>query len=401
MQGFNSPGGVRATIGRLVSGFEHAARRVLERADELAACTVEPGRITRPLLTAALRDAQSRVREWMHEAGLETRADALGNLSGRRGEGRLMIGSHIDSVADAGRYDGILGVLVGLEVAQATTVPLEVVSFADEDGLRFQSIYLGSRAFVGEPLDLGVRDGDGVTLEAALEGEPEPLFDPATRAYLEVHIEQGPVLESEGLPLGVVTAIAGQSRFNLVFSGHADHAGTTPMHLRRDAVAAAAEFVLAAERVARDGLVATVGVFGVPHGAVNVVPGRAELTLDIRHQEDAAREAATEELRALTAELAARRQVGVEWAAISHQPAVPCTPALVERVAEAVGAVGVPVRRLPSGAGHDAVTMARHTDVAMLFVRCAGGVSHHPDEAVSEADVALAIEAATRFACSI
>jgi hydantoinase/carbamoylase family amidase len=387
-----------------VSSYEQAARRVLARADELATHTTEPGRITRPLLTPAMAGARARVRAWMLEAGLETREDALGNLAGRRGEARLMLGSHLDSVADAGRYDGILGILIGLEVAHVTDVPLEVVAFADEDGLRFQSIYLGSRAFVGEPVDLTVRDSAGLTLGEALDGElGAPLLDPATRAYLEVHIEQGPVLESEDLPLGVVTAIAGQSRFNLAFTGHAGHAGTTPMHLRRDAAAAAAEFVLAAERVAlaRPGLVATVGQFGVPHGAVNVIPGRADVTLDIRHQDDAVREAATEELRKITAGIAERRGIGVTWTAISHQRAAQCTPALVERVAQAVAATGTPVRRLPSGAGHDAVTMARYTEVAMLFVRCAGGISHHPDEAVTEADVALAIDAAARFTCSI
>jgi allantoate deiminase len=207
------------------------------------------------------------------------------------------------------------------------------------------------------------------------------------------------VLESEGLALGVVTAIAGQSRFNLVFEGHAGHAGTTPMDLRRDAAAAAAEFVLAAERIARaqPGLVATVGELNVPRGAVNVIPGRADVTLDIRHQDDAVREAAIARLRAGTEELGARRGVGVTWSTISEQPATRCTPALVRKVAEAVEATGVTVRELPSGAGHDVVTMARVADVAMLFVRCAGGISHHPDEFVSLDDVALAIQAATHF----
>jgi allantoate deiminase len=388
-----------------VSSYEQAARRVLDRADELATFTTEPGRITRPLLTAALGDAQVKVRGWMEAAGLEPREDALGNLAGRRGEAPVLIGSHLDSVADAGRYDGILGILIGLEVAEALPdAALEVIAFADEDGLRFQSIYLGSRAFVGEPVDLAVRDRDDVTLGEALQGAlGPPLHEAPVGGYLEVHIEQGPVLESEGLALGVVTAITGQSRFNLAFTGHAGHAGTTPMHLRRDAAAAAAEFVLAAERVAcaQPGLVATVGEFGIPRAAVNVVPGRADVTLDIRHQDDAVREAATEELRALTAGIGERRELGVTWSAISHQPATACTPALVERVAEAVAATGTPVRELPSGAGHDAVTLAGHTGVAMLFVRCAGGISHHPDESVTEADVALAIDAATRFACSI
>jgi hydantoinase/carbamoylase family amidase len=378
----------------------NAARRVLERADELATCTEEPGRITRPLATPALADARARVREWMRAAGLETREDALGNLSGRRGDAPLLMGSHLDSVADAGRYDGVLGILVALEVAHATDVALEVVAFADEDGLRFKSRYLGSRAFVGtlEAADLGLRDAQGVTLRDAIgELGSTPLYDPATRAYFEVHIEQGPVREAEGLPLGVVTAIAGQSHARLSFTGRAGHAGTTPMHLRRDAAPAAAELVLAAERaaLAAPGLVATVGELAIPHGAVNVIPGRAELTLDVRHQEDAVRERAVAGLRAEAGAIAARRGISLDWSE-THEPATRCT--LADRVAEAVQQSGVEVRRLPSGAGHDAVTLATVTDTGMLFVRCAGGISHHPDEAVSEEDVAMAIAAATSSA---
>lgn len=378
-----------------------SARRVLERADELAAFTEDPGRITRSLLTPAMAGARGRVREWMLDAGLEVRMDALGNLAGRRGDARLVIGSHIDSVADAGRYDGVLGVLVALEVAAATDVPLEVVAFADEDGLRFGSIYLGSRAYIGAPIDLSVRDRAGVTLRDAIGVELGPPLYRGADAYLEVHIEQGPVLEAEGLPLGVVTAITGQSRYELAFEGVAGHAGTTPMDRRRDALAAAAEFVLAAERLAQaePGLVATVGVITVPDGAVNVIAGRAEATLDVRHADDDVRANAVAALRGQADAIAGRRGVRVTWAPIAEQPAVRCT--LADPLAEAVAACGVPVRRLPSGAGHDAVTMAEVTDVALLFVRCAGGISHHPDEAVDEADVALAIEAATRFACSI
>ncbi len=374
------------------------AARVLQRADELAKHTADPGRITRPVLTPAMATAREQVRAWMHEAGLETREDALGNLAGRRGEAPLVIGSHLDSVADAGRYDGILGILVGLELAETTDVPLEVVAFADEDGLRFGSLYLGSRAFVGEPIDLSVSDAHGVTLGDALAGElGPPLYDPATRAYLEVHIEQGPVLEAEGFPLGVVTAIAGQSRFKLVFAGRAGHAGTVPMDLRHDAAAAAAEFVLAAERVAcaEPGLVATVGELRIPNGAANVIPGRVEATLELRHGDDAVRDRAVAALRAETDAIGERRGVPVTWTTVREQPATRCT--LVDRMAEAVAKTGVEVRELPSGAGHDAVTMAGVTDIAVLFVRCAGGISHHPGESVSESDVALAIEAATHF----
>jgi allantoate deiminase len=387
-----------------VPSYAQAARRVLDRADELAGFSEEPGRITRPVATPALAGARARVREWMRDAGLETREDGVGNLSGRRGGATLLMGSHLDSVADAGRYDGVLGILVALEVAHATDAGLEVVAFADEDGLRFKSRYLGSRAFVGElgEADFALRDAQGMTLREAIDGPVgPPLLDPAVRVYFEVHIEQGPVLEAEGLALGVVSAIAGQSHARLSFTGRAGHAGTTPMHLRRDAVTAAAEFVLAAERaaLAEPGLVATVGELSVPHGAVNVIPGRVDLTLDLRHQEDPVREQAIAGLRAAADGIAARRRLSVDWSE-THESATRCTPALVDRLARAVRETGAAERRLPSGAGHDAVTLARYADTAMLFVRCAGGISHHPGESVSEEDVAMAIEAATRFVCS-
>ena len=320
-----------------------------------------------------------------------------------------MIGSHLDSVADAGRYDGILGVLVGLAVVEALDddVPVELVAFADEEGLRFQSTFLGSRAFVGtlEPDELELRDsGRRHARRGDRRRRSASRCSTGARAYFEVHIEQGPVLEAAGLPLGVVTAIAGQTRFNLAFDGHAGHAGTTPMDLRRDALAAAAEFVLAAERLANDtpGLVATVGEIGIPHGACNVIPGRVEATLDIRHQDDAVRERAIADApREARRDLRAPRRSPRRWSLIAEHGATPCTPELVARLAEAVAETGVEVRELPSGAGHDAVTMAGVTDIAMLFVRNAGGISHHPDESVEEADVALAIEAATRFVAAL
>jgi allantoate deiminase len=373
------------------------AQRVLERADELAACTEDPGRITRPLGSPALAAAMERVEAWMREAGLATRRDALGNLAGRIGDGpgTLLLGSHLDSVADAGRYDGVLGVLVALECVQELPLALEVVAFADEEGLRFNGGYLGSRAYAGrlDAHDLELRDADGVSLRDAVGDPGPPLVPDDLRAYFEVHIEQGPVLEEAGVPLGVVTAIAGQSRFELAFEGRAGHAGTTPMDLRHDALAAAAEFVLAAEAIARDepGLVATVGRIGVPDGAVNVIPGRVQATLDVRHADDGVRERAIAALRMVGEALRRRRGVRVRWTPIAEHGATPLTlaPALAQVLPDA------PL--LPSGAGHDAVTLAGLTDAAMLFVRCAGGVSHHPDEAVTEADVAAAIAAAREF----
>jgi allantoate deiminase len=374
-----------------------AAARVMARADELAALTEEPGRITRPLGSAALDGAMERVREWMEEAGLATRRDALGNLVGRLegGPGTLLLGSHLDSVADAGRYDGVLGVLIALECVQKLPLSLEVAAFADEDGLRFGSSYLGSRAYLGrlDDTDWALRDDAGVSLRDAIADDAAPLAPDDLRAYFEVHIEQGPVLEAAGVPLGVVTAIAGQSHATLVFEGVAGHAGTTPMELRHDALAAAAEFVLAAEQIARGepGLVATVGRISVPGGAVNVIPGRVDATLDVRHADDAVRSRAIQALRMIGEALRRRRGVRVGWTTTAEHGSTPLTlaPALVEVLPDA------PL--LPSGAGHDAAILASVTDAAMLFVRCAGGISHHPDEAVTEDDVAVAIEAAREF----
>jgi allantoate deiminase len=403
------------------AAFSALARRILERADAIAAFTEEPGKITRPLATPAMVAATGKVEEWMRAAGMETRVDPIGNLVGRWAPagttgGTLLIGSHLDSVADAGRYDGVLGVLAGLAVVEglrdrgaAPPFALEVLAFADEEGLRFQSTLLGSRAFTGRLREdeLAVRDAEGTTLADALRAagrDPDRLADAARDpadllGWFELHIEQGPVLEARDLPLGVVSAIAGQNRFRVAFEGHAGHAGTVPMDLRRDALAAAAEFVLAAERTARDepGLVATVGEIAVPDGAVNVVPGRAEVTLDIRHQDDDIRRQAIERLRTETGETAAARGVAVAWEPIAEHDATPCSPRLRALAAEAVAAIGVRVHELPSGAGHDAVALAEIAPVAMLFVRCKDGISHHPAESVREDDVALAIAAAIGF----
>jgi allantoate deiminase len=356
------------------------AARVMARADELAAFTEEPGRITRPLGAVSLDAAMERVREWMQEAGLTTRRDALGNLAGRleSGPGTVLLGSHLDSVADAGRYDGVLGVLIALECVQELPLSLEVVAFADEEGMRFGTTYLGQLT----------------EHDVSLVGEvPGKLAPDDLRAYFEVHIEQGPVLEAAGVPLGVVTAIAGQSRFELAFEGVAGHAGTTPMELRHDALAAAAEFVLAAEKIAQDepGLVATVGKIGVPHGATNVIPGLVQATLDVRHADDAVRARAIQALRMIGEALRRRRGVRVRWTTTAEDDATALTlaPALAQVLP------GAPM--LASGAGHDAVVLGRVTDAAMLFVRCAGGISHNPAESVEEADVAAAIDALERF----
>ncbi|MCS6877845.1 MAG: allantoate amidohydrolase [Geminicoccaceae bacterium] len=375
----------------------------------------EPDRLVRLAFGPAWREAVERVRGWMGAAGLATRIDAAGNLLGRRegprpGGPALLLGSHLDTVIDAGRFDGTLGVLLALalverlrERGRALPFALEVVAFADEEGVRFGTGLLGSRAMAGtlDPAVLGLVDRHGTSLARALWAcglEPEALARAARRpeeilGYLEVHIEQGPVLEREGLALGPVEAIAGAERSTVEVLGEAGHAGTVPMEARKDALAAA-EMVLAVERVARgaEGVVATVGRLEVEPGAVNTVPGRVRFTIDLRSGEDSRRAQVSALLHASLCEIARRRGVGLAVATREEFAAVRCDARLLATLEAALAARGRPVRRLVSGAGHDAAALAAIAPVAMLFVRCRGGVSHHPAEDVDPEDVAAALE---------
>lgn len=397
------------------------AERVMWQCDALGAISEEAGRLTRPYGTPSMARASELVAGWMRAIGMDVRHDAVGNLIGRYegagpGARRLLLGSHLDTVRDAGKYDGPLGVLVALacvqrlhERGERLPLALEVVGFADEEGLRFHTSYLGSRALARglDPAALSIRDADGVSLADAIRafgGDPAALVAaPAAPGdilgYCEVHIEQGPVLEARGLPVGVVTAIAGQSRFALSFAGVAGHAGTVPMTLRRDALAAAAELVLAAEALAREtpGLVATVGQLAAHPGASNVIPGLATLSLDVRHADDEVREGACGALAARAAAIAGQRGVELAWREVHAEASVSCDPWLSAVLGRAVERAGHPVVQLPSGAGHDGVMMSRLAPIAMLFVRCAGGVSHNPAESVAVEDVAAAITVMGHF----
>lgn len=397
------------------------AQLVLDRCNELASHSDEPDRLTRPYGSESLRAAQDLVGSWMTVAGMEVRRDVVGNLIGRYesrpgSERALLLGSHLDTVRDAGKYDGPLGVLVAISAVErlrqrGRQLPctVDVIGFADEEGLRFQSPYLGSRALAGSlgPDALEMRDSDGVTLRAAIVafgGDPEEIPAAARESqdllgYLEVHIEQGPRLEASDLPVGVVTAIAGQSRFSITFTGEAGHAGTVPMALRRDALTAAAEFTLEVEARARqvEGLVSTVGQIEVEPGASNVVPGRVRLCLDVRHADDTVRLRACDDLRGRADNIATDRHVHVEWQEVAANRAVLCDRTLSDHLAAAVAAGGTPLMQLVSGAGHDAVVLSDVCPVAMLFVRCEGGVSHNPGEAVRQDDVGVALEVLDRF----
>ena len=323
-----------------------------------------------------------------------------------------MLGSHLDTVIDAGRYDGPLGVIAAISLVERLgelPFAVEVIGFADEEGVRYPTTFLGSSAVAGRfpPGWLGLVDADGVTLADALRafgGDPDAIGSAARSpgellGYCELHIEQGPVLERRGAPVGVVTTITGQTHAELTFRGEAGHAGTVPMNARRDALAAAAEWMLAAEAVTRrrPGLVSTVGRIQVGPGARNVIPGEAWLTLDVRHTSDAVRRQAVADLRAEAERVAASREVGLQWDARGETAAVPTSPELCERLSDAVHATGLHVETLPSGAGHDGAAMAAVAPIAMLFVRCEKGISHNPAEAVAEADVAVALDVLERF----
>jgi allantoate deiminase len=352
---------------------------------------------------------------------MQARIDAVGNCVGRyEGERAglpcLMLGSHLDTVRDAGRYDGMLGVVAAIECVQALhdsgrrlPFAIEVVGFADEEGVRFGSTLLGSRAVAGtfrrEVLD-GL-DANGISMRAALREsglDPERIGEAARRreqvlAYVELHIEQGPVLEAEGIAVGVVTAINGATRLLVAIEGVAGHAGTVPMALRRDALAAAAECVLAIEHACAQvaELVGTVGKLETLPGAVNVIPGKVRFTVDIRSPRDADRRAAVSEISAGMQAIAKRRGVSLEIRKTHEGAVATCAPWLREQIGAAIAAEGIRVRELPSGAGHDGMAMVELCDIGMLFVRCRGGISHNPAEAIAEADAGIATRVLARF----
>ena len=358
-----------------------------------------------------MRDCHREITEWVRPLHADVRVDAAGNLrafyaGARQDSPRLMIGSHLDTVPNAGAYDGILGVLLGVALLAALNgerLPfgIEVVGFSEEEGVRFGEPFIGSRALVGR-LDehlLDRQDGKGVSVRQAIADfglQPEQIPDAHadTLAYLEFHIEQGPVLETLSRPLAAVDAIAGQSRLEFTFLGKSNHAGTTPMHLRRDALAAAAEWISTVERYAQTtpGFVATVGKIEAKPGATNVIAGETRLTLDVRHSSDEVRVRALEELIRKSEEIAQRRGLSTRRTELLNQPAMAMDSFLVNEIDAAIRRAGCESHRMTSGAGHDAMILAEKTPAAMIFLRTPGGISHDPAESVAVEDVEKAIE---------
>lgn len=394
------------------------AARALDRCAELARYSEREGQLLRRFLSPPMDECHRLLRSWMEAAGVDVTVDLGGNIRGyyaaeNEPAPRLLIGSHLDTVPNAGAYDGVLGVVLGLALVEEyagrrLAYGIEVIGFSDEEGVRYGTPFLGSRA-VTKTLDaetLARHDEDGIPMTSALEEyasrHPDAMeaeLHSETRAYLEFHIEQGPVLENLHAPLGVVEAIVGQSRLTLCFQGHANHAGTTPMHLRKDALAAAAAWIVRVEAIAsaHAGLVATVGRIECEPGAANVIPGNVRCTLDVRHASDDLRNAAVNEILRVAEEIAAARKVHVEWNQYLDQAAVRMDPAIVAIAEHAVKDAGFPVVRMTSGAGHDAMIMAPYVPSAMIFLRSPGGISHHPDESVMAEDVAAALKSGICF----
>ena len=395
---------------------------IMQWAETLGAWSDTASDLTCAYMTDAHRRTAAQLADWMREAGMEVRIDAVGNVVGRyrsdAPEARtLMTGSHYDTVRNGGKYDGRLGILLPIAIVRhlhqrGERLPfhLEVIGFAEEEGVRFKSTFLGSNAVTGR-FDLALLDqldADGVSMRAALQAAghdvaaiPAIARDPAELlGFVEVHIEQGPVLLERGLALGVVTAIAGSSRYLIELVGLASHAGTTPMSMRKDAAAAAAEIVLMVERRCAQGeaLVGTVGQLLVPGGSVNVIPGACNLSLDIRAADDAVRLAAVQDVLDGIAAICARRQVECSLRQIVDAAAAPCAPWLMRQLGEALERAGLPRYELLSGAGHDAMAMAAVTDVAMLFTRCGnGGISHNPLETMTAEDAEIAAQVLLDF----
>lgn len=397
------------------------ANIVMHRIQALGRISEDPSCLTRQFCSDAMQRANKLVASWMREAGMEVRQDTIGNLIGHypsqhNDAKTLLLGSHLDTVRDAGRFDGPLGVLVAIACVQnfhqqniRLPFAVDVLGFADEEGVRYQTTYLGSKVVAGEfdPSDLKRLDANGISMAKAIQafgGNPARLKNSQANkkkllGYAEVHIEQGPVLEKQNLSVGIVSGIAGQTRVLVRFLGCAGHAGTTPMSLRKDALCAAAEFICFVEKQARkiSGLVATVGQIEAKPGASNVIPGFANLSLDIRHQNDAVRNTAVKIFRKTAQDIARKRTIKPVWQIVQATDAVLCSRQLMKVLGEAVKRNQKRTVQLPSGAGHDAAIMARITPAVMLFVRCKGGISHHPGEWVKVADIQMAIRVMSDF----
>lgn len=401
------------------SRIHQLAQEAILRCKQLGRFSEESGRLTRTFLSPPMREVHTALASWMGELGMEVRIDGVGNVighyPGQTPEAPLfLMGSHVDTVRDAGQYDGPLGVMLALALVkglEGRRLPfaIEAIAFSEEEGVRYGVPFLGSKAVARrfEAEFLKLKDTQGQTVEEAIRSfglDPawiaRAAYNPAqVKGYLEFHIEQGPVLEALGYPLGIVEAIVGQTRLDVAYRGKAGHAGTTPMHLRRDALAGAAEWMTLVEREAREepGLVATVGMISALPGAANVIPGEVRMSLDVRHQYDDVRSLAVANLITRAQQVAQRRGLELGYLTKYEQAAVPCDGSLNQLLERALEDQGLPVHYLVSGAGHDAMIMASFCPSTMLFLRSPEGLSHHPDESVWPQDVEAVLRVGLDF----
>lgn len=405
-----------------MNNYQERSEKIFSRIDELAAITEEAGKITRTYGSDAFIKAEKKIQQWMLDAGLETRIDNIGNVRGRLNTSAanaktLIIASHIDSVINAGKFDGLLGVLTGLDlienlVTNKTQLPfnIELIAFCDEEGVRFHTTYLGSKVIAGSfETDLFDKtDKDGITLKEVIQkpgGDPNQLNNDLLEkenliGYFEIHIEQGPVLYEAEIPVGVVTAIAGQKRVELIFKGDAGHAGTVPMNMRHDALCCAAQCIIGIENYAvnhKTNIVATIGKLEIVNAASNVIPGEVKCTLDIRSADERHLSSAGIEIENIVNDICKNRSINFEWNLIQETEPVICNTNINNLLKQAIETSGYKVIELVSGAGHDAVPMSCICPVSMLFVRCYKGISHNPLEAVELKDVVATIKVAENF----
>jgi allantoate deiminase len=396
----------------------------IARIDELGRISDSPDHLVRTFLSPANNQAAAKILSWMAALGMETAqapdGTVRGILPGANPQAPpLLLGSHYDTVIDAGKYDGALGIIASLAALETLRrqkitlpYPVHLLAFSDEEGTRFQTTYLGSRSITA-PLDAGTlaaKDSSGITVQQAIASEsPAPHATPIRyapgecRGYVEIHIEQGRVLEEVDEPACVVSSIAGQSRLTITLTGRADHAGTTPMPLRRDALTGAAACILAAETLAKSSppLVITVGKIHIHPGASNSIPQSATFTIDLRHPDDSIRRASLETLHASFRQIATARQLQLDWQPIQDNNATPCDPLLTASLLESLTTITGSRLSLPSGAGHDGVVISKICPIAMLFIRCRDGLSHHPDEFATTDDIATGIRILSHFLKSL
>ena len=398
------------------------ANKILQRINELASISEDQSSTTRTFGTKAFIEGRNKTEQWMKQAGLETNIDNIGNVRGKlisknKNAKTFVIASHIDTIINAGKFDGPLGVLIGIDIIEQliqakTELPfhIELIGFCDEEGCRFHTTYLGSKVVAGsfDMSTLGTKDAAGVSLNEVIKeigGNVNDLGKDAIAkkdwaGYFEIHIEQGPVLYEKNIPVGLVTAIAGQCRTGLIFNGEAGHAGTVPMDMRKDALACAAEFILAAEKFAannKKNLVATVGKLHIINSASNVIPGEVICSLDLRSADDAILSSSYDAIKKMAETISKKRNIVLEWNLIQQTKPVTCDKKMNKLLGESIRQLGHELIELVSGAGHDAVPVSEVSPVAMLFVRCFKGISHNPLENVELKDMASAIKVSDNF----